>query len=74
MRDICVICGMDFNTPSFGGPGICPACDCGIQPDSIHHPRNQHRRLLSQTDTQHNQAAIATAEPSPCPSERKASR
>jgi hypothetical protein len=34
---------MDFGSPSMGGPGICPACDCGIQPDSIHHPKNQHQ-------------------------------
>jgi hypothetical protein len=31
---------MDFSSPSMGGPGICPACDCGIQPDSINHPKN----------------------------------
>ena len=30
--DRCTICGCDFSTPSFGGAGICPACDCGIQP------------------------------------------
>lgn len=32
---------MDFGNASMGGPGICPACDCGIQPDSINHPKNR---------------------------------
>lgn len=38
--DRCKVCGMDFSSRSMGGPGICPACDCGIQPDSIYHPKN----------------------------------
>ena len=32
MSDRCTICGCDFSERSFGGPGICPSCDCGIQP------------------------------------------
>lgn len=28
--DTCRICGMNFSSRSFGGPGVCPACDCGI--------------------------------------------
>lgn len=40
VMDKCRICGMDFGSPSMGGPGICSACDCGVQPDSIHHPKN----------------------------------
>lgn len=30
--DKCKVCGVDFQNPSLGGPGICPACDCGIPP------------------------------------------
>lgn len=30
--DTCKICGSQFGPRSFGGPGICPACDCGITP------------------------------------------
>ena len=26
----CQICDEDYTDPSFGGPGICPSCDCGI--------------------------------------------
>ena len=33
MSDLCRICGLTFSSPSFGGPGICPSCDCGISPD-----------------------------------------
>lgn len=33
--DRCTICGSDFSELSFGGPGICPTCDCGIQPITI---------------------------------------
>ena len=28
--DTCSICGMQFSVRSYGGPGICPACDCGF--------------------------------------------
>lgn len=27
--DRCTICGLEFTEPSYGGPGICPSCDCG---------------------------------------------
>ena len=33
--DRCTICGSDFSAASFGGPGICPTCDCGVQPVAI---------------------------------------
>lgn len=33
MSDVCKICGLGFDSPSFGGPGICPACDCGVPPE-----------------------------------------
>ncbi len=26
---MCNICGIEYDTPSMGGPGICPRCDCG---------------------------------------------
>ncbi len=29
----CNICGKQYDNPSLGGPGICPACDCGYAPD-----------------------------------------
>jgi hypothetical protein len=29
---LCVVCGDRFSSRSFGGPGICPSCDCGISP------------------------------------------
>ena len=29
----CNICGKQYDNPSFGGPGVCPACDCGYAPD-----------------------------------------
>ena len=25
----CTVCGLSANHASMGGPGICPACDCG---------------------------------------------
>jgi hypothetical protein len=34
MSDICRMCGLPFYAASFGGPGICSACDCGITPAS----------------------------------------
>lgn len=30
MSDLCTICGLVFHSASMGGPGICPACDCGV--------------------------------------------
>jgi chromosome segregation ATPase len=30
VSDTCTLCGLEFDSPSMGGPGICPACDCGI--------------------------------------------
>src|ERR1035437_2779256 len=32
--DLCRICGLQFGSRSFGGPGICPACDCGLPPQN----------------------------------------
>ncbi len=32
--DKCRICGNYFSQRSFGGPGICPSCDCGLPPKS----------------------------------------
>jgi hypothetical protein len=29
MTYICTICGLPSKHASMGGPGICPACDCG---------------------------------------------
>src|SRR3972149_5497794 len=29
----CNICGETYTSPSFGGPGVCPRCDCGIKPN-----------------------------------------
>lgn len=29
----CNVCGKDYTSPSLGGPGICPRCDCGKRPD-----------------------------------------
>jgi hypothetical protein len=26
---MCTICGLEYSSPSMGGPGICPSCDCG---------------------------------------------
>lgn len=26
---MCKICGLEYASPSFGGPGVCPSCDCG---------------------------------------------
>lgn len=28
-QDTCRICGLQFSSQSYGGPGICPSCDCG---------------------------------------------
>lgn len=27
--ELCTICGLTFYNRSYGGPGICPSCDCG---------------------------------------------
>lgn len=27
--EVCKICGLTFYARSFGGPNICPSCDCG---------------------------------------------
>lgn len=27
---ICTVCGLRYYQQSMGGPGICPACDCGF--------------------------------------------
>lgn len=32
---MCNICHREYSSPSFGGPGVCPACDCGIHPDTV---------------------------------------
>ena len=34
MTDHCRICDKDFTSASFGGPGVCPACDCGFNPEA----------------------------------------
>lgn len=26
----CRVCGLESHYASFGGPGVCPACDCGM--------------------------------------------
>ena len=31
----CKLCDSDFTSQSYGGPDICPACDCGIDPKVI---------------------------------------
>jgi hypothetical protein len=30
---LCKICGQHYSSMSYGGPGICPRCDCGSLPD-----------------------------------------
>ena len=47
MSDLCRICGCTFDSPSFGGPGICPACDCGHQP--VEAQRKEIERLKTAT-------------------------
>jgi len=32
---MCNICHREYSSPSFGGPGVCPACDCGVHPDTV---------------------------------------
>lgn len=46
MNDTCTICGVAFTEPSFGGPGICPACDCGY--DNKETQRKEIERLRLQ--------------------------
>lgn len=29
---LCKVCGKEYFSQSFGGPDICAACDCGINP------------------------------------------
>ena len=29
----CNICHLEYSSASYGGPGVCPACDCGIPPE-----------------------------------------
>lgn len=29
----CVVCGAVNYSLSMGGPGICPSCDCGVDPE-----------------------------------------
>lgn len=29
----CNVCGENYTSPSLGGAGICPRCDCGIKPN-----------------------------------------
>jgi hypothetical protein len=31
----CRMCGRAFSAPSFGGPGICSACDCGAYDPAV---------------------------------------
>ena len=31
----CNVCGLPYNNASYGGPGVCPACDCGNFRDGI---------------------------------------
>lgn len=46
VNDTCTICGVAFTEPSFGGPGICPACDCGY--DNKEAQRKEIERLRLQ--------------------------
>lgn len=43
----CVVCGATDYQLSFGGPSICPACDCGIDP-KLTELRVKYSEALSQ--------------------------
>ena len=48
MSDTCRLCGRVFYEASFGGPGVCPACDCGVTNPAV---LQQHiARLLEKND------------------------
>lgn len=32
MSYVCKVCKLEFFSQSYGGPDICPSCDCGIDP------------------------------------------
>ena len=51
MSDICRMCGLPFSEPSFGGPGVCPACDCGITTaDTVKRQAAKIARLTAEVE------------------------
>lgn len=55
---LCTICGLRYFNKSMGGPGVCPACDCGFtgatlvkaQKDEIERLRARVAELERQRD------------------------
>jgi len=41
------MCGQINYPLSMGGPGICPACDCGIDPGETRARREAHERIYA---------------------------
>ena len=59
MTDVCTMCGRTFSEPSMGGPGICPACDCGLyDPQSL---LSHIQRLTAERDALQAQVEAAKA-------------
>lgn len=46
----CQVCGAENYPPSMGGPGICPACDCGHSASPRHYRelREENERLRTE--------------------------
>jgi hypothetical protein len=48
---LCKICGQHFSSASYGGPGICPSCDCGRFPEGW--TREQFYRAMMKAGQKH---------------------
>ena len=48
---LCKICGQHFAAASYGGPGICPSCDCGRLPEGW--DRGQFYRAMMKAGQKH---------------------
>ena len=56
----CKLCDSDFTSQSYGGPDICPACDCGIDPKVI-KLQNENAQLhteIAALKAQQNKLAV----------------
>lgn len=60
--EICKVCGLRYYRRSFGGPGICPACDCGdAGPQRLKAQRDEIERLTAERD--HALARVSSYQP-----------
>ena len=65
---MCNICNCEYSSPSAGGPGVCPACDCGVHPDTVRRATAEARIRDLEAQCAAKDAIIADFDFKVCPS------